>query len=53
MNKFTKQELVTLWLSLSGDNYPELKAKLQSLIDNYPTTDSCSEAIRRHHELED
>ena len=35
MNNFTKQELVTLWLSLSGDNYPELKAKLQSLIDNY------------------
>lgn len=35
MNDFTKQELVTLWLSLSGNSYPELKAKLQYLIDNY------------------
>jgi len=36
MNDFTKQELVTLWLSLSGDKYPELKAKLKSLIEDYP-----------------
>jgi hypothetical protein len=36
MNDFTKEELSIISLSIAGNAYPELKAKIQSLIDNYP-----------------
>lgn len=62
MNDFTKEELLILHLELSitieaakilkvPSHVIALRDKLQSLIDNYP--DSCSEAIRKYHELED
>lgn len=57
MNDFTKDELQAIndILTESDEANKELvlklSSKLQCMIDNYP--DSCSESIRKYHELED
>lgn len=61
MNDLTKDELKFIsdyiYLGVRDKKNHELlmrlDGKLQSLIDNHPSTDSCSEAIRKYHELED
>ena len=35
MNDFTKEELQIIWLSIAANYFPELKNKIQSIIDNY------------------
>lgn len=41
MNNFTKDDLSIILLSIAGNAYPELKRKIQSLIDNYCEHETC------------